>query len=333
MRIVAFALSVALGLVSLVTVTDALPDLGVTGASVVPFLVAVVALWAVGLFSGIVSAGSLREPGTAEGRRAARRVRGAGGAVVLAAALLVIVPAVSGGVPTGLAAATLAVAAVYIAATSVVGRALRARSDRRRVGPFPIPPLDPDYSRRHAYSTTIVASSVLVAGVLFAFAAGRPSAETSAETAAAAAIAVAFAAITASVMCAIPTVTLSGRVRDLSGRDAARLKRIRHVVIGGKPVALSTEEADIAARYAPYAAQSQRWSLAQSLTLFVGLLAINDPSVDRPLQIVIWVVLPLTAAIALPLGLRAARRAERYALEHRPVPAASFVEDAAHSPR
>jgi hypothetical protein len=316
MRIIAFILSVAVGLVALVAVTDAVPDLGLTGASTVPFLVALVALWAVGLFSGVVSAGSMRDPATDDGRRASRVFVAVAGAVSLAGTLVLMVPAVSGGVPIGVATVALAASAAYIAGNALVGRFLRGRADRRRVGPFPIPPLEPDYSRRRAYSTVLVASSVLVVGVLFAVAAGRPTVDTAPSTAETVAMAVAFAAITATVLCAFPTVTLSGRVRDLSGTDVARLKRIRRVVLGGKPIDLTDEEREIAARYAPYAAQSQRWSLAQSLTLFLGLLVINEPSTDRPLQLLIWILLPVTAAIAAPLGLRAAARADRYALEH-----------------
>jgi MFS family permease len=343
MRIVAFTLSVAVGLVALVAATDAVPGVGLAGASTVPFLVAIVALWAVGLFSGVVSAGSLRDPATADGRRASRVFVAVAGAVALTATLLLLVPAVVGGVPIGVATAALAAGAAYIAANALVGRYLRGRADRRRVGPFPIPPLEPDYSRRRAYSTVLVSSAVLVVGVLFALTAGRPTVDTAPSTPETVAMAVAFAAITATVLCAFPTVTLSGRVRDLSGTDAARLKRIRRDVLGGKPIDLTDEEREIAARYAPYAAQSQRWSLAQSLTLFVGLLAINEPTTDRPLQLLIWILLPVTAAIAVPLGLRAAGRADRYALAHRDEArfiaanddGASRAADAgeAHSPR
>lgn len=317
MRIIAYVLSTALGLAALLAASQTVPELGVAGASVVPVLAALVALWAVGLFSGVVSGGSLRDPATDDGRRARRTFIVAAGAVAVAAAALILVLAATGNAPLGASAVALVVAAAYIAANVFAGRALRARADRRRVGPFPIPPFTPDYSHRRAYSAVVVATSVLTAGVLVALTTGRPALETSPSPLRTIALALSFAAITATVLCAISVVTLSGRVRDLNGTDAARLKRIRRVVLRGKPIPLTEEETAIAAAYAPYAAQSQRWSIAQSVTVTVGVLCVNEPTPDRPIAVMIWILFPVLLAVAVPLSLRSARRAERYALEHR----------------
>lgn len=316
MRIVSLVLSTAIGLAVITAMTIALPDLRVTGGALTPFVVAMVALWAVGMFAGVVPVISLRDPSTPDGRRASRVFAVVAGAVAAAAFLLLIGLAATGGAPIGLTSLTIGAAAVYIAANAFGGRLLRRRADRRRPAPLPIPPLDPDLSRRRTRSLTIVSSAVLVVGVLFALAAGRTAAESVSTIVGTVGIAVTFAAITATVFCAFTALAFTGRGRELSGPDARLLKRITRVVVGGRSIPLTDEETEIAARYAPFAAETQRWTLAQLLTLFVALLAINEPTPDRPLQLAIWVVFPVLAAILIPTSLRGARRADRFARAH-----------------
>ncbi|PSL37312.1 hypothetical protein CLV49_0919 [Labedella gwakjiensis] len=334
MRIVAVALSTVIGLVVITTTTVGMPTIGVSGGAIVPFVSALVAFWGVGFLASAIPAVSLRDPSSADGRRASRIFAGASAAVALAAALLVAVPTVAGDVPLAVGSATVAGGALYVAANGALGRYLRRRAEGRRLEPFAIPPLDPDYSRRRARSVVVISATVLIIGVFYALAAGRPAVESAPSTPTTIAMAVSLTAIVASVMCAVPVVTLSGRVRDLSGTDAARLRRIRGVVLRGKRTPLSDDELDIAARYAPFAAQSQRWTLAQTLTLLVALLAINEPVPDRPLQLAIWIAFPILAVIVTALGLRAAHRAETYALAHRnDAPGAASPADALSSGR
>ncbi|RUR03158.1 hypothetical protein [Labedella endophytica] len=325
MRIVSLVLSTAIGLAVITATAIALPALGVAGSAITPFTVAMVALWAAGFCAGVVPVISLRDPSALDGRRASRVFVVVVGAVTVSVLLLLIGLAVTGGAPFGVATLTIGAAVAYIAANAFAGRVLRRRADRRRRAPLPIPPMDPDLPRRRTRTIVIVSSAVLVFGALFALAAGRSAAEPDSTTIGAVGIAVSFAAITATVFCAITVVGFSGRSRELSGPDARLLKRIARVVVGGKSISLTREETELAARYAPYAAETERWSLAQLLTLFVAFLALNEPTPEQPLQLAMWIVFPVLSVILIPTSLRRARRAEHFARAHGVEPAGASL--------
>lgn len=299
MKIAAFALTTlfACGLVlggtfAIIGAVDdaSMPVIIATIGGLTGFMIAGVGAGSVLLTSG-------RDPQTSDGRRFFRRT-----AVVLAAVTVISVAAVSigsasGGFPGSLTIAVVLSGLVYVAANVVGGEYLRRRDERTRATRPPLEPLDEGFLRRRVRTLVVWFLGVLVVGV------------------AASAIAVAltgeaddlwpflsgallFACIAAMLVSLSVVMRLNAVSREILGTDTARGKRIGRF-IRGKDAELSEEERALALRYAPTVRATIAWTAAQSIFLYVGLIATNTARIVSDHRGVDVFILVLVLALAV----------------------------------
>jgi hypothetical protein len=278
-------------------------------------LVSVVVLWAGGLFSGIVIVGEWWDPATADGRRDRRRFLVVAIIVaVLAAGLLgaqTTGDAVSVGTVSGVLAAGVAYVALNLATAGFVRR--RDETARMRASDAVIETWVRFRARRRGDNVALWFAIVLVVGVGIAVLVDELLLLDAQSVLLPVSIAVSLAALVATILCATIAMSFYGPTRDILGSDRERRRRIRRVVLGGRADDLVEEERELAAAYAPLAAEATAWNLAQNVFLFAALLAQNIPRAADPVALSLSIALAAAIAIVIPLSLRDVARARRYA--------------------
>lgn len=304
MKVAAFILTTILA--SGLVVGGTLAIIGAADDASTPVIIATIGGLTGFMIAGVGAASLLltsgRDPRTADGRLFFRRT-----AVVLATVTVVSVAAVSigsaaGGFPGVLTVAVVLAGLLYVAVNVVGGEYLRRRDERTRATRPPLEPLDEGFLRRRRRTLIVWFLGVLVVGV------------------AASAIAVAltgeaedlwpflsgallFACIAAMLVSLSVVMRLNAVSRDILGTDTARGKRIGRF-IRGKDAELSEEERALAIRYAPTARATIAWTAAQSIFLYVGLIATNTARIvgdHREVDVVILVLVLALAVVGLVL--------------------------------
>jgi hypothetical protein len=278
-------------------------------------LVSVVVLWAVGLFSGIVIVGDWWDPATPDGRRDRRRFVVVAGVVAVLAAGLLGAQAAADAASVGAVSGALVAAVGYVALNLAVAGYVRRREEiaRARATDESDAAWIRVHTRHRADNVALWFAIVLVVGVGVAVIVDEVLLVDAQRVLLPVSIAVSTAALLATIMCATIAMNLYGPTRDLLGSDRERKRRIRRVVLGGRAIELSEEERELAAAYAPLAAEATAWNLGQNVFLFTALLAQNIPRVAEPVPLWLSIALVAAIAIAIPLSLREVARARRYA--------------------
>jgi hypothetical protein len=137
---------------------------------------------------------------------------------------------------------------------------------------------------------------------------------------------VAFGLFGASFGMMIGSAPIVRRMGEATGTDRSTRRRIRRVVLGGRPDQLSDEEQRRATRWAAIVAPWFPYSAVEGVTALAGTLLIEAALIGWPprsgdmgfhtihsLTIATCVVAP---AVFLPLNLRRAQRAKRWAAMH-----------------
>jgi hypothetical protein len=283
-----------------------------------------------GIGAGSVLLTSGRDPRSADGRRFFRRTALVLGAVTVAAAAAVSVGSVVGGLPGILPVSIVSAGLVYVAINVAGGEYLRRRDEGLRASRPPLEPLEDGFLRRRVRTAAVWFVGVLVVGV-------GASAITVALTGESEALwpllsgALLFACLAAMLVCLSVVMRLNAVSRELLGTDTARAKRIGRY-IRGKDVESSEDDRALALRYAPTARATIGWSAAQTILLYVGLIATNSARIvgdDGVDVFVLVLVLALTAVglAVFPYMLWERRRIGRV------MASLEDERDTAHSPR
>ena len=291
-----------------------------SGLALVVLILGPMAFVLAGLFAGSFLLTSGHDPATPDGRRFFTRVGIVLGVVALVGVGALVTIAALGEVSVVFALGWIVAGLAYVAANVVGAEYLRRRDIRLRPTQPPAPPVDADFRRRRVRALVWWFVGVLVVGLAAAVvvaAATRDLESLPVLTG----LALSFAALAAMMVSLTAIFRVNRHVRDLLGTDTARNKRIGRVVIRGKADALSTEESDLARRYAPLASLSLFWSAAQFSFLYVALLAQNVPQIwlggdFQPLRVILSVFFIVSAAVFIPLMLNQRRQVERYRAAH-----------------
>jgi hypothetical protein len=126
--------------------------------------------------------------------------------------------------------------------------------------------------------------------------------------------------IVAGAVCVFSTVGWNHRIRDVTDRDPARLRKIARVVIRNKSEDLDAPDLVAAARYAPVISVILSFQLAYIVLLYAGI-ALQQVSILRNgsvegFSLIIIVFLVAVLLVILPLQVIRIRRARRYSREH-----------------
>jgi hypothetical protein len=133
------------------------------------------------------------------------------------------------------------------------------------------------------------------------------------------------AGFAAGVVCLSATSYCASCVRGLVGYDAGRRRQLERVVLRGKDEPLAAELQVLAARFAPLAAISVGWNLAQFSFMYFGLFALywsrfaGEEERD-PFLVGLCVVLFVVAVLCVPVLVRQRARAQAYAQRHEVMP-------------
>jgi len=138
------------------------------------------------------------------------------------------------------------------------------------------------------------------------------------------ATAVRFAAQLAFTVTAIVVIayslSLTNRVRDITGRDLGRTAKIARVVLRGKPAELSDDERVVAAKYASAASVMLAFQVGYVCLLWAGIalqqVGFLDTGLSPALSVSVLVAFVAVIVVLVPLMVVRIRRASRYAREH-----------------
>jgi hypothetical protein len=145
------------------------------------------------------------------------------------------------------------------------------------------------------------------------------------------------AGFAAAVVCLSATSYCASCIRGLVGYDAGRRRQLERVVLRGKDEPLSAELQALAARFAPLAAISVGWNLAQFSFMYFGLFALywsrfaGEEERD-PFLVGLCVVLVAVAVLCVPALLRQRARAQAYAQRHEVLPVRPEPEPSERGP-
>lgn len=315
MRGAALAVSSILGTAMIVWAAFALGG-DVPPPAGVLVLVSLLVLWAVGLLSGIVVVGEWWDPATADGRADRRRFFVVAAIVGVLAAALLAAQAVTGAAPSDTVTVGLALGVAYVVLSVSLGRFVRRREEAARGAAVTIGAsravLLRDLTRRKADNVALWFAITLVVSVGIAVLVDQLLLMDPARVLLPLSVAVSLAALVGMVVCATVAMSFYGPARDLLGSDRARNRRIRRAVLSARPVDLTDDERDIAAEYAPLAAEVTAWNLGQNVFLFVALLAQNVPRSSDPVAFSLSVLLLAGIVVAIVIGRRERRNARRF---------------------
>lgn len=320
MRIVAFILSILLttglllgGIVLLVLTGP--PEGGVS--------LLLSALGLSFLVCGPLTVGSFRAYWDVEGSAASRTYYRrllvvVGGVSVLGAALVIVGTAVGGGGPL-VPVLCIAGSVVLFAAAVLIGRALY-RYDRKHPRPTTEwVAIEPAAIRKRVVVAALTFVGVMIIGII-SLALLNGAVEGKLDLVVVVLYPVTFASLAAGLVCLLSTLGWSRRIRDVTDRDPARLRRVAQVVLRGKKHALDEHDQIAAAKYAAIVSVTMPFQTTYFLLLYVGVLMQqgflwshgDDHSVALfllPLYVVLLVVF-------IPLQIVRSRRARRYARAH-----------------
>jgi hypothetical protein len=234
-------------------------------------------------------------------------------------AALVLVSAATAGFPAWLPASFIAAGAALTVTALVAGPALGERA-ARRADRLPQQPAWRPISRaevRRAVRT--VALSFALTFVPVAVGLGLLLRDDG-DGAAALLLAAGLAFIAASAACIVLSLRMQRQVTALLGRDQERTRRINRAVASRRPVELSPEDEQLAARAAAVGTVTLPVQFAQSELLFAGLFCQQLPqalSDDAFVASTILVIaLPVAMVAFAPLFLVRIRRLRRWADAH-----------------
>lgn len=132
--------------------------------------------------------------------------------------------------------------------------------------------------------------------------------------------ALAFALFAAALVCLFSTLGWNRRIRDVTDRDPARLRRVARVVLRKKTDVLDDRDLLAAARYAAVISVTMSFQVAYFVLLSAALILQQVVSIRgrfaAPFAIYLIVALIAMLVVLLPLQVVRIRRARRYAREH-----------------
>jgi hypothetical protein len=211
----------------------------------------------------------------------------------------------------------------YVAANVGAGEYLRRRDERMRPTSPAIPAADPDFSRRRVRILAWVFCGTLAVAVTVALilTVGDSGDRDPVSTLNALALALAVAAFAATGVSLAAVFASNARTRAVLGTDVSRSQRISRVVLRGKDEPLSDEEHDLAARFAPLAATTVGWTVAELAFLYLALALQNAARVWSTdgvdgFALTIVILLVVASALFFPAMVKQRRRALRFAAAH-----------------
>ncbi|RPE76058.1 MULTISPECIES: hypothetical protein [unclassified Frondihabitans] len=132
--------------------------------------------------------------------------------------------------------------------------------------------------------------------------------------------ALSFACIAGGGVALFSTLPWNRRLRDVTDRDPARLRRIAKVVVRKKPGELDPQDMTAAARYAAVISITMSFQLAYLVLLYAGIVLqqVNtlQEGIGDSFSIILIVILVAVLVVILPLQVVRIRRARRYVTEH-----------------
>lgn len=125
--------------------------------------------------------------------------------------------------------------------------------------------------------------------------------------------------VTAIVLIAY-SLSLTRRVRDITGRDLGRTAKIARVVLRGKPAELSDDERVVAAKYAAAASVMLAFQIGYVCLIWAGIavqqVGFLDTGLSPTLAVSVLVAFVAVIVVLMPLMVARVLRARRYAREH-----------------
>jgi hypothetical protein len=226
----------------------------------------------------------------------------------------IVVYAVLAGAALWLPVVFIATGVSLTALVLVVAPRIGARSVARAPAPAawtPVPRAEVMRKVRNAAITLVGTFVVAVVGLVFAL----PG-----ETGGAVRLAAQFACFAASFVLIAYSVSLSRRLRDITGRDLGLTITVARVVLRGKPADLDDEGRAVAAKYAAVMPSVLGFQAAYLGLLWVGLAIQSagfiESGMSPALSVPILAAFVLVVLIVIPLLVLRIRRASHYARAH-----------------
>jgi hypothetical protein len=236
------------------------------------------------------------------------------------AAILTVVYAVTTSASASVPVVLIGSGAILTVAAPLIGRAFYSYDAAHRPPPSGWIAIEPSQIRHRIIAVAITFAGVLVLGLLgLGFV--NIQFDDTLDVTEVLSFALSFAFIVAGAVCVFSTAGWNHRIRDVTDKDPARLRKVARVVIRNKRKDLDDPDLVAAARYASVISVILSFQLAYLVLLYAGIALqqvsnLRNGSVES-FSLIIIIFLVAALLVILPLQIIRIRRARRYAREHR----------------